>query len=930
MSQFTYSVDLAVEPLSQESFDYLKNIENVAMVGSDVITHIDNAAATLLGKKTPELPEEDAISAETVRRVLVIHHDGREKPTMYGASYTPHQTTLAEFSESLGTVVGLGSDERFIWGWCSLVMLRTSFGGITDESLFVPTHDEPNYTFTAWRVPRSEEYHMFYCSLGMDTGDVSPPIFLPVYDLSGLYTALKPFIDNEDIYQVLFLDSLVVPSPNLINGMWRRFTIVFGDHVGDSGVRAFILSEPATHPTASPRLLLDTWKRAGERNYRRKIKQDASADGVRSALHRSHSGHRFTLNMVDQTTIRLNISSKLRHFSFVPYIPHTRSDNYLRWCTAIYMCYQIRETRGLHQKVLSMLEMDDDAPSAQQPHAIRIPLKRHQLQNLHKMCHLEEETNFKEILMTKISDNTLWDPRSDNLFPVPEHVETSSGGFLCDTVGLGKTLSMIALCVARPPDPMFTHGTLVICPPSILVQWKREIEKHTDLRVLEYHGKKKQGETKHTMRVYDIVLTTYTTYIQSKIFSGEHPITWHRVVFDESHTMSDRLCRSKIIAKHKWCVTATPLNNMSRQIHALGLNPRYNESFRGLYYMLGPLMIRHTQRQSSQLPVLTIEDVAVQFQTTEEKQLYDQTLFNLQQMPASRIGDALRIQTYLDTLRRLCTYGSWSLESLVHGAHIMQPVTEDQHPLVPDYTLVAPHEDDDMCPICMNMYDQPVVTTCNHWFCADCIATALNIPPPKCPMCRNSQHMQELRAGVLFGQEPPEDTPISMDEENSTITAATLIHCSSKLNALASMLDTMQTQDSSSKAIVFCESSMAIPFIMDTLKTKGFKARCIHGSMPAIQRGNAIKAFQEDPRTTIFVSSLRSAAAGINLTAANHIFFLAPVMNQANYTQGIGRAHRTGQMRPVKVYRMYIEGTIEEKMLVDQQWNVSNLYSLFY
>jgi len=47
------------------------------------------------------------------------------------------------------------------------------------------------------------------------------------------------------------------------------------------------------------------------------------------------------------------------------------------------------------------------------------------------------------------------------------------------------------------------------------------------------------------------------------------------------------------------------------------------------------------------------------------------------------------------------------------------------------------------------------------------------------------------------------------------------------------------------------------------------------------QRTRAIEAFQQDPPTTVFMLTLRSAACGINLTAASHIFLLEPCMNPA-------------------------------------------------
>ena len=53
--------------------------------------------------------------------------------------------------------------------------------------------------------------------------------------------------------------------------------------------------------------------------------------------------------------------------------------------------------------------------------------------------------------------------------------------------------------------------------------------------------------------------------------------------------------------------------------------------------------------------------------------------------------------------------------------------------------------------------------------------------------------------------------------------------------------------------------------------------------------------------------SMRAGAAGINLTAATHVFLLEPAMNPKLEDQAIGRAWRLGLMHPVTVKRFYVK-----------------------
>ena len=916
-----FSLDLDVHPLLDDAINYIENLPDTFVTGTEVMDIIDTHAS-LRGRKTSEYIPYPPLEHQTCR-VVVIHHAGRALPEMYGVPYRPNQTTLDEMAMDLASLVDLERNERFIWGWCSFKTYRSS-GSILDATDVVPLHTSEsdygvNFQLTAWRVPVADSYFMVDCLLGDTVGSFAPPIFLASMDLTTFQFALRPFVSPTHIETILH-EAVCVPNPNpLTETGWRRMAVVLNDDV--ARIPYLRTKQYTVHTSAAATTLLSEWKHAGKVRHSRERIEMNSASHLRQLVRRLNTptSHRFKLQVVDSTTLRLHMDVAIKHSSIVPRMDDVNTE---RWAVALYVAEQFQSSSGSsYNTFLTLLEIEDGTGCALQPLTVQIALKPHQLQNLQRMRHIEQNTTLATTLLTQCSATAWWDPRTNWLGDASALTEIS-GGFLCDSVGLGKTLSMIALCVENPP-PTESFNTLILCTPSVLVQWKREIERYSSLKVLEYYGKKKRDVTREMMRTYDVVLTTYATYLQSDIFTytrGQlNPIQWHRVVYDESHAMSYRCTRheSMVRARNRWCVTATPFHNLDRQFRALGIPSRiYEPGFATLYYILEPLMIRHTQNHVvDELPPLTIEEVAVQFETQEEHVAYThafqrvkQNIYALRNGTGMSSSDVLRVQMHIHALRDMCTVG----------------VHQEYQPLVfppVDYTLVAPHEDDDMCPVCMNMFEQPMLTTCNHWFCSDCIGTALNFCP-KCPMCRNPQTLGNLRAGVLFGQTPPETNAMDIDP--------TPRECSSKLVHLFQMLKTMREGDATSKAIVFCESSSTIPLIMTALKAAKIKARCIHGAMAANQRGNAIKAFQEDSNTVVFVSSIRSAAAGINLTAANHIFFTGPILNPANYTQAIGRAHRTGQMRPVTVHTLYMEGTIEEKLRAPgKKWTFPALCSVF-
>jgi DNA repair protein RAD16 len=86
-----------------------------------------------------------------------------------------------------------------------------------------------------------------------------------------------------------------------------------------------------------------------------------------------------------------------------------------------------------------------------------------------------------------------------------EQQERFSGGILADEMGMGKTIQTIALLLAEPRG----KPNLVIAPTVALMQWKQEIETHTNngLSVCLYYGQNRSVTAKELMD-YDVVLTT--------------------------------------------------------------------------------------------------------------------------------------------------------------------------------------------------------------------------------------------------------------------------------------------------------------------------------------------------------------------------------------------------------------------------------------
>lgn len=120
------------------------------------------------------------------------------------------------------------------------------------------------------------------------------------------------------------------------------------------------------------------------------------------------------------------------------------------------------------------------------------------------------------------------------------------GGILADAMGLGKSLSIIALmstdqCINGFLNPA---PTLLVVLPSLLRTWELELRKHLHpgtLRCLLYHGPKRSDDIASIL-AHEIVITTYDVVATEwkGLDKGPRPlfsVNWRRIVLDEGEPL---------------------------------------------------------------------------------------------------------------------------------------------------------------------------------------------------------------------------------------------------------------------------------------------------------------------------------------------------------------------------------------------------------
>ncbi len=145
-------------------------------------------------------------------------------------------------------------------------------------------------------------------------------------------------------------------------------------------------------------------------------------------------------------------------------------------------------------------------------------------------------------------------------------VQVKLGGILADDMGLGKTLQTLTwLAWLKGRHTKNPKPSLVICPASVLHNWRREAEKFTpDMKVLVLES----GAARHNLRKqipqHDIIVTNYA--LLRRDLEEFHKFSFRAVILDEAQFIKNpgaQVTQSvkQLKCENKIALTGTPLEN---------------------------------------------------------------------------------------------------------------------------------------------------------------------------------------------------------------------------------------------------------------------------------------------------------------------------------------------------------------------------------
>ncbi|KAI1214140.1 SNF2 family N-terminal domain-containing protein [Annulohypoxylon truncatum] len=605
---------------------------------------------------------------------------------------------------------------------------------------------------------------------------------------------------------------------------------------------------------------------------------------------------------------------------------------------------------------VDVFAMNEDAlsklPKAHQPQAIRSKLLPYQLQGLAWMTSKENPKppapGSKDIVQ-------LWQrtDRGNFVNLVSNHItkdppQLALGGVLADDMGLGKTLQVISLIMSTVSE----GPTLIVAPVGVMSNWEQQIQQHVKEEhkpnVFRYH--KPGNYSTSDLQKHDVVITTYDKVRNDQAKNGPlFSVNWRRIVLDEAHAIRNySTARAKAVfqlkAKTRWMLSGTPIVNSPKDLLSAlkflqitggieeagfflrmidrpltnGSRDSDDKSYKlasKLFQLLtADLCLRRRKDMKFvdlKLPPKTEYIHRVQFRDDEKdkyKALLSETthILELYRQRGQVEGPQIRFTSVLEKLlrlRQMCCH--WTLCG-GQVKDVLRPLEKDkvvaftpENLNILQQALLTASNEGEECPICtdaLSLHD-PIITACKHRFGRTCILKAFE-RDTRCPMCR-----QQLKQDSIVGLEPVEFEE-KFDGDSR----------SSKTEALEKILRA-KLKDPKSKVVIFSQWTSFLTIIAKLLDESGYKYCRLEGSMTVAKRDESVDALTNDPDTRIMLASLAASGVGLNLVAADTVILVDSWWAPAVEDQAIDRVHRLGQTRETTVWKLVMDGSVEERVL---------------
>ncbi|KAI9278394.1 SNF2 family N-terminal domain-containing protein [Phascolomyces articulosus] len=521
-----------------------------------------------------------------------------------------------------------------------------------------------------------------------------------------------------------------------------------------------------------------------------------------------------------------------------------------------------------------------------------------------------------------------------------------------------------------------TKTTLIVCPVSLIKQWEDELLTRVNppLEVCVHHGKDR-SKNSLSLAQYDVVITTYSI-ISTEIGSEENRGTlgklhFHRVILDEAHeiknqkTIKAEAC-CLIEATYRWCLSATPIQNkiddLFSLIKFLRIQPYDNwgdfrddikkpfeedddndKTLQKLQILFKSIALRRSKytkidgQPIIQLPPRNVHMTHIDF-SSGEREFYESLGRKAQTQLDSAVSPDGKLKlkynnvlAVITKLRLACLHARLTSKSdediQLDEYEFLGRARAVPREIVKKTIRQYTNSGEAPCSLCSDVVEDPqLVPRCGHIFCQECLDNYITLSGKNqeneyhCPECSDLFVSDQLvPLSIFFKVHSPALYDEYFGADDDEVIRVQDLSTSTKINKMLEILKTSNREARGEKTVIFSQFTSFLDLLEEPLTENGFKYLRFDGSTAVAERHQIISKFNNNPKHTVFLISLRAGGVGLNLTAANRVILMDIWWNPAVENQAIDRVHRIGQTKPVHVHRLFINQTVEDTILQLQE-----------
>ncbi|KAJ2900998.1 DNA excision repair protein [Zalerion maritima] len=501
------------------------------------------------------------------------------------------------------------------------------------------------------------------------------------------------------------------------------------------------------------------------------------------------------------------------------------------------------------------------------------------------------------------------------------HFVYQTGAILGDDMGLGKTVQVAAFLTTafgktgderdrKRMRKMRREGgegrwyprALIICPGSLIENWRNELDRWGWWIVDLYHGSgsgKEQvlqsAKAGHT----EVMITTYGTYKNHR--QKINSVAWDVVVADECHCLKGTgsevtKAMNDVNALCRIGLTGTAIQNRYEELWTL-----LNWTNPGYFGTLGEWKLSICKPLAiGQSHDATLAQLSLARKTA--KKLVQNLLppFFLRRMKSSHIADQLPKKSDRVVFCPLTDAQRDAYENFLDGENC---------------TIIRGASDPCDCGSgnksgwCCHAY----LPNGEKWqsfvfpamFTLQKLANHLTllIPSTVDPTPKQEKELDNLKVCV------PEDWEVLFENRDRLTMLSNPEFCG-KWKILKKLLKVWH--GNGDKVLVFSHSVRMLRIFRHLFQNTSFSVSYLDGSLDYTERQRVVDEFNGDPTQFVFLISTKAGGVGLNITSANKVVIVDPHWNPSYDLQAQDRAYRIGQVRDVDVFRLVSAGTIEE------------------